>query len=98
MSSPFDLAALLRGLHPDTSSPSATPPLAGTILHPPARSGATHWEEPGTGGLDASLTALPPGRALLVDGSGATLGQMRWQPRPDEPRAVVAFRAGGPSA
>ncbi len=96
MSSPFDLSALLRGLHPDTSSSSATPSLAATILPLPARA-VPYWHTPGEGEIDATLTALPAGRALLVDGSGATLGQVRWEGAPpDEPRATVP-RHGGPS-
>jgi hypothetical protein len=90
----MSFADLLRGLHPDAS---ATPSLAATILPLPACA-VPFWLSPGEGSLDATLATLPPGRALLVDGSGATLGQVPFKPRPDEPRATVAFRAGGVQA
>jgi hypothetical protein len=92
----FDFTSFLRGLHPDTSPSSATASLATTILPLPACA-VPYWHTPGEGDLDATLRGLPPGRALLVDGSGATLGQVPYRAPHGEPRGV-AQRFGGPAA
>jgi hypothetical protein len=52
-----------------------------------------------TGDIDAALLSAGPTHGVVVDPrTGRVLDVVRWDPRPDEPRAVVAFRAGGPSA